>query len=190
MPDISQITLPSGSIYNIKDSTARQDIEDLRNSITGGVHYLGATTTALSDGAATNPITISGNSHTCANGDLVNYGDKEFVWDGSKWNEMGDLGAFKALAYKDNASGNFTPSGSVGTPTITVTPSTTTINPIDSVGSLPAFSATVSNENLTFSWNAGALPTKGSDVTVATGIQSAISTQPSFTGTQGTVTVS
>lgn len=263
MPDISQITLPSGSTYNIKDNTARQDIEELRQSITGGVHYLGPTTTALTDGATTNPITISGNSHSCANGDLVNYGDKEFLWDGSKWNEMGDLGAFKALAYKDNASGTYTPAGTVSqptfsgtpgtvsvtgavagdvsqptftgtqgsvsvsgtptgnvtigsdktgvsnytpegsveisssasgtanyvpggvvsTPSITVTPSVTTVNSITAVGTLPAFTATVSNENLSLSWDAGALPTKGSDTTVATGIESATSSQPTFTGT-------
>ena len=72
--------------------------------------------------------------------------------------------------------------GTVSTPTITVTPSTTTVNSITAVGSLPAWTATVDNEILTFSWNEGTLPTKGDNTTVATGIQSATSTQPTFTG--------
>ena len=32
MPDISKITLPSGSTYDIKDATARSDIQDIWNS--------------------------------------------------------------------------------------------------------------------------------------------------------------
>lgn len=300
MPDISKLTLPSGSTYNIKDTTARDQIEELRNAISGGVHYVGVTTTALTDGATTKPITINSKSYTQIKGDVVNYGSKEFIWDDAKWVEFGDLGAFKALAYKDSASGsytpagsvskptftgtkatisvkgtpsgsvaiskgtgtanytpegsvsqptftgtsfdstgtykpegsvaisvgtgtanytpegsvsqptftgtefsstgtykpegsvtiskgtgtaNYTPEGSVSTPTITVTPNTGTVNSITDVGSLPSFTATVANENLTFAWSAGTLPTKGSNTTVVTGIKSATSSQPSFTGT-------
>lgn len=82
-----------------------------------------------------------------------------------------------------SGTANYTPAGTVSTPTITVTPTTTTVNSITSVGSLPSWSASVSSETLSFSWNQGALPTKGSDTTVATGISSASSSQPSFTGT-------
>lgn len=262
MPDISKITLPSGSTYDIKDATARSDIQDIWNSISGGIHYLGTTTTPLSDGSTTSTIIIAGNSHVAVNGDMVNYGSKEFVWDSTKWQEMGDLGALKALAYKDTASAtytpagsvskpsftgtqgsvsvsgspsgnvaisvgtgtanytpegsvsqptftgtsfsstgsytpegsvtisksnsgtaNYTPEGTVSTPTITVTPSTTTVNSITAVGSLPTFSVTVANENLSFSWDAGALPTKGDNTSVVSGITSATATQPTFTGT-------
>ncbi|MBQ1712185.1 MAG: hypothetical protein II024_03035, partial [Firmicutes bacterium] len=41
---------------------------------------------------------------------------------------------------------SYTPEGSVAAPTITVTPTTTTVNSIDSVGSLPTWSASVTNE--------------------------------------------
>lgn len=72
--------------------------------------------------------------------------------------------------------------GTISTPTITVTPSTATVNSITDVGTLPTFSATVANENLTLAFTQGTLPTKGANQTVATGIQSASSTQPTFTG--------
>lgn len=38
MADISKITLPSGTTYDIKDSAARQDIDDLKNTLTGAMH--------------------------------------------------------------------------------------------------------------------------------------------------------
>ena len=64
MPDLDKVTLPSGSTYNLKDTQARQDIETLKATAVGAVHYIGVTTTALSDGADTNPITINGASVT------------------------------------------------------------------------------------------------------------------------------
>lgn len=80
-----------------------------------------------------------------------------------------------ALGGKDSASGAFTPSGSV-----VITDSKSTVNSITAVGTLP--SMTVDGEKLVF--NAGTLPTKGSDVSVLTGATA------TFTGTEGTVTVS
>lgn len=53
MPDkkyISQLNV-GGTTYDIKDAEARDLIK-------GGVSYLGRTTTALTDGATTTPITI------------------------------------------------------------------------------------------------------------------------------------
>lgn len=191
-PALSQITLPSGTTYDIKDAQARSDIEDLRRAISGGLTFLGETTTPLTDGATTNPIIINDESVTATTGAIVVYGLKEFLFDGTKWVEMGDLSILGALAYKDSASGAFTPSGSVSAPNIQVNQagSTTIVNSITDVGSLPAFGATVANEVLTLTWNAGALPTKGANTTVKTGDASYTASQPSFTGSSGTVTVS
>ena len=266
MADISKITLPSGSVYDIKDAQARADIESIRSAVSGGVSFLGITTTALTDGASTSTITIDGNNISAINGGMVIYGNDEFIYaeSDSKWHRMGPAGEFKALAYKDSASGSYTPAGTVskptftgsssavsitattntsgnytpagtvskptftgssmnsggkftpsgsvtvstnttenktatvsttsgtatytpaGTvsaPTITVTPNTTTVNSITAVGTLPSWSGTVANENLTISWDEGTLPTKGANTTVATGIKTATASQPSFTGT-------
>lgn len=267
MADISKITLPSGSTYDLKDAQARSDIADIQRAISGGINFRGETTTALTDGATTNPITINGNSYTAVSGDLVLYDEKEFLFDGAKWIEMGDLSLLGALAYKNSASGTYTPAGTVSQPsftgssasvtieatdsatgnyqpkgtvsqptfsgssmtssgsftpagsvsvstnatvnkTATVAPaatgeatytpagsvsaptisvasagSTTTVNSITAVGSLPSFTATVASETLTMGWNAGTLPTKGSNTTVKTGDASYSASQPSFSGT-------
>ena len=82
-----------------------------------------------------------------------------------------------------NGSVNYTPEGTVSAPTITITPDTGTVNSIMDVGTLPTFTATVSNKNLIISFTQGSLPTKGSDTTVVTGVSSISATQPTFTGT-------
>lgn len=213
MPDISKITLPSGTTYDIKDAVARQDIEDVRESISSGVTFIGQTTTAITDQATTNPITIEGESVTATKGDLIVYGSKEFIFSGAKWIEFGDMGSLGDLAFKNSATGTFTPAGTVSQPTFTggivsstgkFTPSgtvtaptisvktagsTTTVSSITNVGSLPSWSATVSNETLSISWSAGSLPTKGSDTTVKTGDAVYEATAPAFTGTEDDVDV-
>lgn len=183
--------------------------------LSGGVIFRGQTTTALTDGSTTNPITINGNSYTAVQGDLVVSGNKEFIFDGTHWIELGDLDALGDLAWKDSASGSYTPTGSVSVstnsttnktatvskassgaatytpegsvsaPTISVATAgaTTTVNSITDVGTLPSFSATVSNENLTLGFSQGTLPTKGSNTTVKTGDASYTASAPTFTGT-------
>ena len=215
MPEISRITLPSGTTYDIKDTIARQ-------SASGGITLRGTTTTALTDECTTNPITINGNSYTAVNQDAVFYGKKEFVFDGTMWHEFGDMSGLGALATKDAATGSFTPSGTVSQPTFTgsasaieitasasesgnYTPAgsvsaptisvasagaTTSIQPVSSVGSMPTYS--VSGETLTIS--AGSVPTLGTAVSVKTGDASYTASAPSFTGTKvelsGTATAS
>lgn len=226
MADISQIKLPNGTTYNIKDANARERIEALESFTT----YLGVTTTALTDGATTNPITINGQSVTAQSGNIVLYGNQEFIFDGTHWNQFGDLSSLGSLAYKNTASGSFTPAGTVSQPTfngdtmnstgsftpagsvkltngnktaavspassgtVTYTPdgtvsaptisvktkgTTTTVNSITAVGTLPTY--TVSGEVLTLTQ--GTLPTKGSNQTVKTGDAAYQATAPEFTGT-------
>lgn len=191
MPDIKQIKLPNGNTYTIKDAQARSDIEEIRSAISGGLTFLGETTTALTDGATTNPITINSQSVTAKPGNLVLYNSKEFLFDGTKWIEMGDLSLLGALAYKNSASGSYTPAGSVAAPVISLVSegSTVKVNSITDVGSLPSLTTTVADETLTIGFDAGTLPTKGSDTTVKTGDASYSASAPAFTGTSGTVTV-
>lgn len=190
MADISEITLPSGVTYDIKDATARNDISMLKGSGTGAMHYAGVTTTALANGSSTSPIKINETDYTPSNGDVVIYGQLEFVWSTSdkKWHEFGSTGSLKGLAFKDSASASYTPAGSVSAPTVSVAVNTAKVAPITGVGTLPNFTASVSNETLTLGFSAGSLPTKGEEVTVATGIKSASASAPAFTGTNATIT--
>lgn len=107
MAEISKIKLPSGNTYDLKDATARAAIAALE----GGSYFLGVTTTALTDGSTTNPISIGGTNVTAKNGNMVIYGNKEFVWYApasgtAKWVEFGDLSTLGSLAYKSTVSLN------------------------------------------------------------------------------------
>lgn len=167
-PLLSQITSTDGTTYDLKDAEARADIATLKRA----KGWIGITTTPLSDGDSTNPIEIDGDSVTAVAGNITAYQQDEFIFNGSIWQAFGvqldDLGA---LAYKDGASGNFTPAGSIA-------PTTDAIQPIDSVGSMPTF--TVTGETLVI--GAGVVPTLGTAKTFMTGA--------TFSGTQGVITVS
>lgn len=114
MADISKITLPSGTTYDIKDAVARSQIG-------GAIKIKGTTTTALTDGATTNPITINGDSYTAVANDAVFYGNKEFVFDGTQWHEFGDMTGLGDLAQHDVTDLKFT--GTQATISVTGTPS-------------------------------------------------------------------
>ncbi len=175
---ISQFTLPDGNVIELKDKVAR-------DAIIGGTHFLGVTTTAIADGSSIQDILIGEDLRTAANGDIVVYGNKEFIWANadSMWHELGDVSTLGSLAFKDEASTLYTPSGTVGgrftgaeisytpagtvsSPTITVTGSPVTISEFASSGSvtpgapasctLPTLTLTPdNNDNVTISWTAG-----------------------------------
>lgn len=231
MADISKITLPSGTTYNLKDEQARNDIESIERGLAGGVMLIGTTTTELTDGATTNPITVNGKSVNVNAGNLVRYGLEEFLYDGTSWVLMGDLSSLGSLAYKDSASGEYTLSGTVSQPTFTGTSTTSTGKftpegsieaPVISLKTAGATStiknptsvtvvktvtvvapgATAPSNNLTYydvtdetlrlyqiGYTTGASITTV-NVTVKTGDATYEASAPTFTGTEGNISVS
>lgn len=235
MPDeksyISKITLPTGNTYYIKD----ERVDSLMNA----THWIGVTTTALTDGATTNPITIDGNSVTAVAGDITSYDNEEFIFNGTTWQEFGSTGALKAFAFADTGSVTIQPKGSNASSAVTFAGGTSdsvlgedttftnstsavsfsggstetflksdvtatvpktsstkkyltasasgaalstsgdTIKPVTNVGTAASWSASVSNENLTFSWTPDTVPTLGSDKTFLT--SASVGTQPTVT---------
>ena len=138
MPDISKITLPSGTSYDIKDATAREAIANLQNI-----------ENILSTNAATTPEGIVWNNNgTTITGALVASSDtikkiylvpngnttdqkniyKEYltvkVSNNYTWETIGtteaNLSNLGNLAYKDSASTTYTPAGSISAPEITL----------------------------------------------------------------------
>ena len=180
---LSKITLPvnvEGTItnveYTVKDAEARQLIEEIGHAL----YWIGVTTTELTDGDTTNPITVNSESVTAKLGGMASYSGSEFVWNGSAWQELGKNN-FGALAFKSSASGSYTPQGSVD---ITAgTDSTDSVVGVSANGTTPYF--TVSGETATF--NPGAMPTLADSKTFLTarGTDTA-----AFTGTEATITVS
>ena len=177
MADLWKITLPSGNTYELKDKYARDLIVQLLNFN----HYLGVTTTPLTEGDTTNPVTISGESVTAVAGDVVTLSSdsSEMIFNSlGKWQKFGTLAGLGLLAYKNSASGSYTPQGTISD----VALGTKSVNSMTSAGSMPTY--TVQNETLTI--GAGSVPIAES-VTVGSGT---VTTQPAFTGTQATITVS
>ena len=62
----------------------------INEAVSSVLKMQGTTTTAISDGSTTNPVVIDGSSYTAKKGDVVMYGNKEFWWTGSAWEELGD----------------------------------------------------------------------------------------------------
>jgi hypothetical protein len=187
MSEISKIKVGSTS-YDLKDADARSRIAALESYS----DFLGVTTTQLVDGVTTSPvITINGDSVTAKKGNIAIYGSAEFIYDGTVWQEFGDLSALQNLlgdlAYEDTAEGSFTPAGTVSRPSVTVTPTTANITGVSANGTLPSFSYDSATETLEFS--AGALPTLDTPVAAMTGATAALNSDPVFSGTQATITV-
>lgn len=150
-----RITLPySNTAYIIADSGSSKVEVHAQNFAEcpfksvgkGGGSGSGAaiyrTTTALTDGATTNPITVDGESVTVKSGDFAVYNTQEFIWDGIQWDLLGDRVGLGDLAYKSSATGTA----------------------VTTVGTLPSLTYDSTTESFTFS--AGTLPTTGT-VTVS-----------------------
>lgn len=120
-PILDSVQLPgSETKYWVADKEAREMIE----TVVSATHFLGVTTTALTDESATNPIDIkegqTTKSVTAVSGDITIYKQTdhvslEFIFDGTHWQLLGGqaIEGAGALAYKDSASGSYTPSGSI-----------------------------------------------------------------------------
>ena len=214
-PTLYELTLPSGNSYYLEDDEVRDWIGDGTTSgaekristletavakLSNATHWLGVTTTTLSDGSTTNPITIGGQSVTAVSGDIVQDSNaNEYIFNGTAWQALGSsVGTLKAFAYADTGDVTITPKGTNGTSSVSgtcsVTPSgsvsgtavtltTDSVGSVTAAGSMPTY--TVSNGVLTI--GAGAVPTVSS-VTVATGVDTV--TDPSFTGSASSGTIS
>lgn len=68
--------------------------------LSAALKYCGITTTELTDGSTTNPVMINGSSHSPEAGCVVFYEDKEFIFNGLSWEELGyptDLSNYTTL---------------------------------------------------------------------------------------------
>ena len=108
----------------------------------GGSANIYRTTTALTDGSTTNPITVDEEPVTAVSGDFAIYNTQEFIFDGTTWSLLGDRVGLGDLAYKSSATGTA----------------------LTTAGTLPSLIYDSTNERFTFS--AGTLPTSGT-VTVS-----------------------
>lgn len=173
----SAISSSTSTSTNVPTTAAVMSyVEEMSAGITGAMHFIGTTTTALTDGATTTPVTINNTSVIPEAGDVVLYSDKEFVWDGTTWELLGDEGSYAlktstvsvgsasgwnagtmaAITKTDVSIPNVTSAGSAAS----MTKTDVTIPNVTNVGS--ATTASVSGGTLTIT--NGAAPTLGSAI--------------------------
>lgn len=68
--------------------------------LANAIVYKGLTTSNISDGSTTGTITLDGASYTASTGDIVIKNSKEFLWNGTKWEELGDVTGIDLSGYK------------------------------------------------------------------------------------------
>lgn len=158
----SKVKLLDGTVAEVYDEVAREAIK-------GGTHFLGVTSTTITDGATTNPIMIGDDSVTAVNGDIVVSGNKEFIFASvdSKWHELGDTTGLGALALKDEVSAVYTPAGTISKPDVTVTPTSATIKEISADGSVTT--GTIKEISADGSVTAGTIKELSADGSVTSG---------------------
>lgn len=83
--------------------------------IANALHFIGETTTALTDGTTTAAVTIGGIAKTPITGDVVLYGAKEFVWTGAAWKELGDGSSHALKTITITAGNGLTGGGDIST---------------------------------------------------------------------------
>jgi hypothetical protein len=98
-------SIENGKLSHSKVTIAGNDVslggsvtaDTLRESLglSNAMHFVGTTTTAMSDGLTTKDVTVNSKTYTPNNGDVVLYSDAEFVWTGSAWERLGRDSSFK-----------------------------------------------------------------------------------------------
>jgi hypothetical protein len=194
MADLSKLTF-NGVTYDLKDAVARE-------TMAGAIKILGTTTTALTDEATTNPITVNSESVTAVQNDAVFYNSKEFVFDGTYWHEFGDMTGLGDLAQHDlddielettvsQATAETTVSQATATTAVaTTTNETATVAPAVSGETTYTPAGTITGTAIGYgageSWNAVSVSvggTSGETLIIATASEPTISTQGTFAGT-------
>ena len=83
----------ANSHTNTEIGKVNDRIAAINTSIAGGVHFIGISTTEITDTGTQTP-TIDGWTGPVKTGDIViNNAGAEFIWDGTKWQKLGDTTA-------------------------------------------------------------------------------------------------
>ena len=82
--------------------------------LSGAMAFVGVTVTAISQGSTQNEIDLDDSTtYIAKKGDVVIYGNKEFVWVGSKWQELGDEQSFALKSVTVTGTGYLTGGGNL-----------------------------------------------------------------------------
>ena len=139
------LDLADESRWYVRDAEAQADIAAIQEILQNGSRYIGKftsavvggeTVTTLKDGDVVTSITTSTGTYVtgtptgtekqlmagdyCQN-EVSGKSTTEWMWNGSTIDEFGSTSLLKALAFKDSASGSYTPAGSNAPSAVTFT---------------------------------------------------------------------
>ena len=95
------VTLQGDPSSNLQAAT-KQYVDSAVAGLTGAMHFIGTSTTAITDGGTQKP-TIGGNQVNPKSGDVVLYNNQEFIYNGSAWELFGDEGSYALKTRKVSA---------------------------------------------------------------------------------------
>ena len=96
-----------------KASDVKSYVDSAVAGLSGAMHYIGTTTTEVTDGGSEQP-TIGGSPVTeLTAGDVVLYGNQEFIWNGSAWELFGDEGSYALKTISISAGTGLTGGGNL-----------------------------------------------------------------------------
>lgn len=103
------LTLSGDPTADLQAAT-KQYVDSAVSGLSGAMHFIGVSTTPISDGGTETP-TVDGETVTKVAGDVVIYNSKEFVWTGSAWELLGDEGSYALKTVTITAGSGLTGGG-------------------------------------------------------------------------------
>lgn len=188
------INAATKSKAGVMSAADKSRLDSLVAASGNGVHFIGTTSTALTDGATTSTLVAASSGSLTKTtgfiaGDLVFYGNKEFIWNGKSWTLFGDLGDLGTLAFKNSAS-VFIPSTIHKHSTPSLSHTVTQGNVSASGSYTPGGTVTIANRTDIESWEDGAATTDPKTIGIGRKILTDYeTTDVTITGVGGTTSV-
>lgn len=104
---------PHGLTFGSKtyDGSVAMTISAADLGLSNAMHFIGTTTSSIAQSSTTNPIKVSGADYQPNAGDVVLYSQKEFVWNGSQWIELGDQSSYALKTVQITGDGTYITGG-------------------------------------------------------------------------------
>lgn len=104
---------PPYPVTSINGKTGAVQITASDLGLSGAMRFLGTSATNIVDNSTTQTISVNGSTITAQNGNVVLYGNKEFVWNNTFWEELGDEGSHALKSVKIEGTGYLTGGGTL-----------------------------------------------------------------------------
>lgn len=170
-------TAPAGT--NTTQIATTEFVTNAVSGLTGAMHFVGISSTAITNGGTEKPTINSSVVNTLTAGDVVLYNNGEYVWDGSAWKLLGDEGSYALKTNTESVVKSITFTKNT-LPSLTVT--NVSIPNVTSAGTAPTLTKTdVSIPNVTTAGTASTFNVASGTLTITPGSNTVLGTAISAT---------